>query len=209
MKRIVLIADIVSSREIKERETIQKKLKILLQRINRESHSILSPMTITLGDEFQCVYTSADDIFRHIWRILYAGYPERIRFSYGIGDITTSINRAQAIGMDGPAFYQAREGLVNLKSQSHFISVAFSDETDTLGLIRNALYLISYNFESWNRNRIRIMSLLTEGAQIKSIAKELRISEQAVYKNISSGGLEVILELTKSITLVLNKLTGK
>jgi hypothetical protein len=206
MKRIVLIADIVSSREIKEREIIQKKLKSVLQLINRESRSILSPMTITLGDEFQCVYTGADDIFKHIWQILYASYPERIRFSYGIGEITTSINRSQAIGMDGPAFYEAREGLVNLKSQSYFISVRQSNESDALSLVRNALYLISYNFESWNKNRIRIMNLLTEGIQIKSIAKELKISEQAIYKNISNGGLEVILELTKSISLVLNNM---
>jgi hypothetical protein len=206
MKRIVLIADIVSSREIKDRDRIQKKLKVTLQRINQKSRSILSPMTITLGDEFQCVYSNADEIFKHIWEILYTSYPEKIRFSFGIGKITTGINRIQAIGMDGPAFYEAREGLAWLKQQDYFFNIRSSNDSELVSFARNTLYLVSHNIESWNRNRIRIMNLLTEGTQIKSIVKELRISEQAIYKNISSGGLEVILDLTKNITGVLNNI---
>lgn len=206
MKRIVLIADIVSSRQIKDRDRVQKKLKVTLQRINQTSRSILSPLTITLGDEFQCVYSNADEIFRHIWQILYTSYPEKIRFSFGIGKITTGINRSQAIGMDGPAFYEAREGLEWLKQHDYFFNITSSDDLEMVSFARNALYLISHNIEGWNRNRIRIMNLLAEGTQVRSIVKMLGISEQAVYKNIGSGGLEVILDLTKNITGVLNNM---
>jgi hypothetical protein len=206
MKRIVLIADIVSSREIKDRDRIQKKLKVTLQGINQTSHSMLSPMTITLGDEFQCVYSNADEIFKHIWKILYASYPEKIRFSFGIGKITTGINRSQAIGMDGPAFYEAREGLEWLKQHDYFFNITSSNDSEMVSFTRNALFLVSHNIEGWNRNRIRIMNLLTEGTQVRSIVKMLGISEQAVYKNIRSGGLEVILDLTKNIAGALNNM---
>ena len=207
MKAIVLIADIVSSRNIKDRNTVQKKLRDILMKINRESHSILSPMTITLGDEFQCVYSKADDIFRHIWEIINACYPEKIRFSFGIGEITTDINEKRAIGMDGPAFYAAREGLTALKKTDYFFNLDSNDKnSESLDFVRNILYLISYNVAPWRKNRIEIMNLMTKKIAVKIIAERMKISEQAVYKNINSGGLQPILDITKNITGMINKI---
>lgn len=207
MKNIVLIADIVSSRKIKDRDKIQERLNTLLKKINKESRSILSPMTITLGDEFQCVYSSADEIFMHIWKILNTAYPEEIRFSFGIGKITTSINKLQAIGMDGPAFYEAREGLTQLKQDGYLFNVRHSNNnSDVINFVRNSLFLISYNIGWWKKNRINIMSLLADDMQVKAIAKKLKITEQAVYKNISNGGLQLVLNITGNITRIFNNL---
>ena len=207
MKVIVLIADIISSRYIKDRNTVQKKLRDILKKINHESRSILSPMTITLGDEFQCVYSNADDIFGHIWEIINACHPEQIRFSLGIGEITTSINRKRAIGMDGPAFYAAREGLNALKRTDYFFNInGDGKDSETLDFIRNILYLVSYNIAMWRKNRIEIMNLMTKKITVKIIAERMKISEQAVYKNINSGGLQPILDVTKNITLMINKI---
>ena len=190
MNTIVLIADIVSSRKIKDRDRIQKILGDLFKKINRNSATILSPITITLGDEFQCVYSRADEIFSHIWKTLEAVYPERIRFSYGIGEITTKINKQQAIGMDGPAFYEAREGLIQLKKDDYLLNLSIKDnKSSQVNFIRNILYLLSNHIEGWKKNRIKIISLLEREKEIKSIAEELKISEQAVYKNISNGSL--------------------
>ncbi len=207
MNTIVLIADIVASRQIEDRDRIQRKLKNLLNTINKSSGSILSPMTITLGDEFQCVYSSADVIFNHIWRILETAYPEKIRFSYGIGGISTRINKNQAIGMDGPAFYEAREGLIQLKQGNYYFNIRVSDnQSENLNFIRNSLHLVSHHIRSWKKNRIRIMGSLTDGMQIKTIARNLKITEQAVYKNISNGGMELILEITKNISRSFNEM---
>lgn len=209
MKTIVLIADIVSSRQIKDRDRIQRNLKELFKKINLSSPSILSPVTITLGDEFQCVYSSGDEIFNHIWKILETAYPEKIRFSYGIGEITTRINKQQAIGMDGPAFYEAREGLIQLKEDEQLFNVRVKDNQEiNVNLLRNILYLLSFHINSWKKNRFNIMSSLAEGRDIKTIAKKLKITEQAVYKNITSGALQLILELTKNITESINQIVG-
>ncbi len=207
MKVIVLIADIVSSKKISDRDRFQKNLKAEINKINKESGSILSPMTITLGDEFQCVYSDAGEIFRHIWGILFACYPERIRFSYGMGTITTTINRKQAIGMDGPAFYDARDGLKVLKQKHHLFNIMYSEGIpEIVDLVRNTLRLISYNVAGWKKNRIEIMGMLSGGTPVKLIANKLNISEQAVYKNITSGGLQTIQDITKDITVILNNL---
>lgn len=207
MKVIVLIADIISSKEIKNRNRIQQKLLDELSGINQESVSIISPMTITLGDEFQCVYSNADEIFKHVWSILNVCYPERIRFSYGLGTITTDINREQAIGMDGPAFYEAREGLNQLKKEKDsLLNIRDENNDDLITLLRNLFYLISFNVESWKQNRIQIMNMLASEMPVKLISKILQISEQAVYKNITNGGLQPILEITKNTAGILNKL---
>lgn len=207
MNVIVLIADIVSSKRINDRNRLQKTLKAEINKINRDSDSIISPMTITLGDEFQCVYSDAGEIFQHIWRILSACYPERIRFSYGAGTITTAVNRKQAIGMDGPAFYEARDGLTMLKQKDYLLNLRSEQgNSEIIDLIRNTLYLMSYNITGWKRNRIKIMNMLSGEMPVKLIADRLKISEQAVYKNINSGGLQAILDVTKDITTVLNNL---
>ena len=205
MKVIVLIADIISSKKISDRNKIQKSLQAELKKINRRSKSIISPMTITLGDEFQCVYANADEIFYHLWRILLVCYPEKIRFSFGIGTVTTDINRKQAIGMDGPAFYAAREGLSVLKKKDYYFNIrGMENNSEVINLIRNTLYFISFNIKNWNKNRIEIMNMLAGRIPVKLIAEKLKISEQAVYKNITHGGLQPILDITDGITRVLN-----
>lgn len=207
MKVIVLIADIISSKKISDRNKIQKALQTELKKINRQSHSLISPMTITLGDEFQCVYSDADEIFRHIWGILLACYPERLRFSYGIGTISTDINRKQAIGMDGPAFYEAREGLSSLKRKDYFFNIrGMEHNSEVSNLIRNTLYFISFNIKNWKKNRVEIMNMLAREFPVKLISQNLNISEQAVYKNIKHGGLQPILDITKNITGIINKM---
>jgi len=210
MKVIVLIADIVSSKKIKDRDKVQQKLKAELKKINRDSGSILSPMTITLGDEFQCVYSNAGEIFKNIWGILSTCYPERIRFSLGIGEITTTINRKQAIGMDGPAFYEAREGLMHLKQKDYLFDLRSSGaNSEIIEFIRNVLYFVSHNIEGWKKNRIEIMNLLANEFPVKLISDKLKISEQAVYKNIANGGLQPILDITKNLSSIINNMVKR
>ncbi|MCF8242438.1 MAG: SatD family protein [Melioribacteraceae bacterium] len=123
MKKLALIADIVESRNIGDRKKLQTKLKRKLTSINRKSESILSPLTITLGDEFQGLYKNADVIFLNIFEILLAIYPVKVRFSLGVGEISTVINKENAIGMDGEAFYIAREKMNKLKEDNSLISI--------------------------------------------------------------------------------------
>jgi len=167
-------------------------------------------MTITLGDEFQCVYSNAGEIFKNIWGILSTCYPERIRFSLGIGEITTTINRKQAIGMDGPAFYEAREGLMHLKQKDYLFDLRSSGaNSEIIEFIRNVLYFVSHNIEGWKKNRIEIMNLLANEFPVKLISDKLKISEQAVYKNIANGGLQPILDITKNLSSIINNMVKR
>ncbi len=202
-KKIALIGDIVSSQKIKNRAEIQKKLKALFKNINAKSGSIESPYTITLGDEFQAVYKNPESLFKNIWEILLAVYPEKIRFSIGIGELSTPINKKQAIGMDGPAFYSARNGLEEIKQTSYTINIS-GDKIPNENLLRQSLYLISFLSHGWKKTRLQIIKLMYDGLTVKKIAKKIKISDKAVYKNINAGALNVVINLTNEIESVIN-----
>lgn len=204
MKKLALIGDIIQSRELDARKKVQTKLKRKLTSINRKSTSILSPLTITLGDEFQALYKNADDIFQNIFEILITMHPIMIRFSLGIGEISTVINRESAIGMDGEAFYTARDNMNRIKKNGSLIHIAGINKSIEK-IINLNLQLISNQIIDWNLNRLHIFSSLLKGEDKSAkISKLLDISERAVYKNISSGSLDVIVSVFEETAVIIN-----
>ncbi len=203
MKKIALIGDIVASRDIKNRADVQKKLSKLFLGLNKDNNTLDSPYTITIGDEFQALYKKADSIFIDICKILESLYPESVRFSIGIGELTTKINKNQALGMDGPAFHFAREGLEELKGTSGLFNIKSENEKEIL-LIKKILPLISQNMIKWKLTRIKIFNLLIEGRTVKEISKKLHITDKAVYKHIDAGALNIIIDILNRITFEIN-----
>ncbi len=92
---------------VADRAGLQKSLLGVLARLNK-SHagSLLSPFTLTLGDEFQALLPDASALWRMIANIQAELHPVRVRFGIGVGEIVTEINREAALGMDGPAFHR-------------------------------------------------------------------------------------------------------
>lgn len=205
IKHIVLIADMVRSREIDERSGLQAELEGLLGKLSLGNDSIVSPYTITIGDEFQAVFGSADNLFYDVFSILAALHPVQVRFSFGIDEITTRINNRQALGMDGEAFYNAREGMEKLKESGSLFGISgltppYPD------LVNNMLLLVSGLIGEWrNNNRHFILSYLYENIKVSSMAERLGISEQAVYKNINSGQLDKIKSVFDNMCKAINK----
>ncbi len=203
MKRIALIGDIVESKKLKNRGAVQKRIDTIFRDINNRDKYLLSKFTITLGDEFQAVYQRADSIFMNSFRLMAELYPVKIRFSFGVGEITTELKK-KAIGMDGPAFYNAREGMEKLKKTNYNFYIA-DGLADTFRFERYTLNLISHMIEGWNQNRFFTLLLLFEGKDKKEIAGRLKISERAVYKTIKSGALDNVIKIGKEISQSINR----
>ena len=197
---IVLIGDLIESRKLSDRgrAATQKDLKTVLGQINRDASGILSPWTITLGDEFQAVYQSAGSLFTHLWTIMAAIHPVYARFSVSAGAITTPINRKQAIGMDGPAFHAARDGVNILKKDEGLLRVNLRNP-EIERLMNASLMLVSKEMLGWNSNRFHILQKLGQGEEVTRIAADMGLSEVAVYKNRKAGALDVIHDLTSAL----------
>ncbi|MGA7721710.1 MAG: SatD family protein [Ignavibacteriaceae bacterium] len=208
MKKIALIGDIVSSRKINNRAQVQTKLSALFRELNKQDKTIASPFTITLGDEFQTLYYKADNLFKDICLVLITLYPVKVKFSIGIGHLSTKINKSQSIGMDGSAFHNARQGLNELKNKSFLINI-IADDKNSFELERQNLFLISHLMKKWKQTRLIIFNMLNEGLEAKEISRNLKISDKAVYKNITAGELSTLLKILNEISNNINHFIKK
>jgi hypothetical protein len=203
-KVIVLIGDVVASRKIRERAAFDGILLETLDVLNQRNAHILSPYTVTIGDEFQAVFSRVDALLSDVVSIMAAVHPKKIRFSFGVDTLIKPINPLRAIGMDGPAFYEARDGIVKLKKTKNLLAVG-GENIPRIPLLRQVLFLISHRMGKWHKTRFQVMAMLQRGTPVKEIAARLGISDQAVYKNIQAGALDVIIELFKEIEAILNE----
>ena len=213
-KYIVIIGDIISSRTIEKRNVLQNKLLNVFKELNASDYEnhLISPYTITLGDEFQAVYKKSDYLLLDSIKILEKALPQKIRFSFGIGEISTDINRKQAIGMDGSAFHFAREGINDLKKQrgDYKFNIYGLEDPELEKLFNNSLYIFSNLLEGWNKSRYFILRKTIAGRPIKEIAKELDFTETAVYLNIYKGNIREMIAIQEvMINRINNQLLEK
>lgn len=109
----IIMGDIIKSRALDGRDLI-RHFRNIVNSCNEElSDCILSPYTITLGDEFQGVakslHCSVQSVFYLEEATLREQLPFRLRYVIHFGEIATDINPAIAYEMVGPGLTKARE----------------------------------------------------------------------------------------------------
>jgi len=120
---IVLMADIIDSRNANQND-LMFKFKELTAEVNRtHKKDILSPMTITLGDEFQGLLKNISAAINLILeleeKLMMNNAGFKLRYVLYEGKIDTPINTEIAYGMLGEALTKAREALENTKSTNN------------------------------------------------------------------------------------------
>lgn len=202
---IALIGDIRNSKGLDDRNRVQQQLRAACHELNAHAGELglLSPFTVTLGDEFQALFGAAGGLWRCIFHIESRLRPVRLRYGVGVGAIDTEINREAAIGMDGPAFHRARQAVDSLRHDDRSYRAVGLGRSE--GLARHALDLVSHHRDGWRDNRVDIFSFLLAGTAVAKMADALGISEQAVYKNVRDGQLETIMGICDSIAQLLDE----
>jgi SatD family (SatD) len=210
---ICLIADIVRSKEISNRSEFQKLLKDKLIEISKRSKKyIVSPYVITTGDEFQAVYKSYDSIFIDIFEILWTLFPKKVRFAISYGDLVTEINKQKAIGMDGPAFYKAREQIEIMKKKEKFqrekpdtsMIMFYGYTNNNLYLINKSLKMFFIEYNKWNKTAITSFFWLLKKYNKKDIADNAHVSNRMVYKSIKMNYINEYVDYFEKLPCLLN-----
>jgi hypothetical protein len=199
MKYLVLIGDIVASRELPARAQFQRRLKGVLQALSGRRKALASPHTLTLGDEFQAVYRDAETVFADVFTLLAELAPVRARFALAVGEIVTPINTTQAIGMDGPAFHRARVVLEQLKAEKRLFRAHVSGEEPDL-LTTALLNVLSGQVGGWKPTRLRLFAGLLAGSSVAELAGKTDITVRAVNKNIRAAELDEWRVILQSIS---------
>ena len=204
MKYLVLIGDVIGSKQLPARAQFQRRLKSALKGLNGRQKNLISPYTLTLGDEFQAVYRDPSGLFSDIFRLLAGIDPVRARFAIAVGEIVTPINSTQSIGMDGSAFHFARARLEELKGQRRLLGIQdFTDSHWRLPI--STLAVLSGLMEGWRQKRLQLFAGMLAGVDVRELARQTRITPRAVNKNIRAADLDEWRRIVDEISRLLNE----
>nr|WP_319475018.1 SatD family protein [uncultured Sphaerochaeta sp.] len=239
---VAIIADIIDSRTLPNRRQVQIQLQQVLKNVNNYSFldtytqliqtapfshplskpkqrttlkdTIVSPFTITLGDEFQGLLSDyslavpiVDYIERHMW-------PVRIRFGIGIGEIHTEIIRNSPFGMDGPAYHIARDMLIHLKQSEKKHKEPFTTmrigiaDNEKLSMMLNMTFsLLSTLKEGWTEKQQKTVHTFMEAGQYNQMqtAALLGITQPTVNNALSAAHFYTYLHTLAGILSSLNE----
>ena len=209
MDYFVLIGDIEKSRDIKNRQDIQDKLEKTINIINAtlvmKQSKPVAPFTVTIGDEFQAVFENPSYIMQLINHFEDNFYTltvknkinVRFRYGFGIGKISTKLNRRAAIGMDGPAFYNARKSIETAKKENkkfHLHSASVNDN-----IINLLLDWLGTEISAWNDTKKKAAYLYKLKQTQKEIAEKIKISQPAVSKIVNNRYTKLAIKTEKEV----------
>ena len=113
----ILMGDIIGSSKYDARKLRNDFMEVVSSCNEELEHNIISPYTVTLGDEFQGIAASLDAALKTIFymeeTILSRRLPFKIRYVAVYGAIDTPINQLKAHTMMGPGLTKARKILTD------------------------------------------------------------------------------------------------
>ena len=189
------MADIIKSTDNQSIET-QNNFKSLVNILNvKFKKKLLSPLTITLGDEFQGIANRLKNsilIIIYLEELLIHNQSNlALRYVINHGKIDTPINHEIAHGMLGSGLSNARKTLETLKKTDKKFEI--NTQINTKDLALNEAFLIYQNLVSkWNsKNEREIASLFIQYQDYKVVAEKVGVNRSQIWKkerslNISS-----------------------
>jgi hypothetical protein len=204
---IILMADIVGSSS-REARKLMKEFEHIVKEVNqRNQKHILSPLTITLGDEFQGVIRNLHAALQVVFDLeeltLSALQPFRLRYVLVQGEIQTPINRDIAHGMLGPGLTEARQRLGEMKSTRSRFDVKIDDNGrgEELRLLFTVFQGIR---DQWTPAQLKTVAAFIKFDDYKKVAMKLKRDPTAAWRRRKSLMIEEFQAVKK---LILNTAT--
>lgn len=200
---IVLVADLVESKKIKQRAAFQKRLVRIFDRTEDIfGKDFYAPVRITRGDEMAAVLNKVENLYQIINHLTNEVYPNRIRFVFVRGTLNAGLETKDAGIIDGPAFSLANEQLIRAKKKNLNSVFMLGDPVidEALNSLAN---LVEWLKQDWTKSQRKIYNLYQKLKNQKEVAKKLKVSQQNVAKTLKSIGWGNIMMAEKSINNLL------
>ena len=190
---VVVMGDIVDSREIREREKFQNGFVSLLEEVNSKySSSLAAELTLIRGDEFQGLFKKGGDALRAIFDIYFSIDPVRMRFAVGCGNVETAFY-SDVQKMDGPVFHRAREALEKAKEKQRKIFACGLDEDGEIETAWNIMgWMVFSRLDAQTFRQKEAVFLALQGKKQKEIAEITKVGKSAISQRLKSSGWEQI-----------------
>ncbi|HTH56465.1 MAG TPA: SatD family protein [Cyclobacteriaceae bacterium] len=183
------MADIVESSKMQADQLMTDFKKVVESTNEKHKKSILSPLTITLGDEFQGVITGTEAALQIIFNLeeelLKLTVPFKMRYVLVEGRIDTPLNKKNAHGMLGPGLTEARSILTSMKSGKNRFAVKLKD-TRTSEKIMLALHVLQGISDQWTPPQKKIAHSFLQLGDYKKVASKLKKDASAIWRRKNS-----------------------
>lgn len=203
-KLYVILGDVIQSRQIDNREDFQKIIEETCKNINTMyAEGIYADFKILKGiDEIGGVLSSMSNIYKIITKILDDIYPNTIRFALVFDYIDTALETRNVTKMDGVAFHKASEMIRELKMSKLMFDMSVEDEMLDMSITGqiNLIFLIKKNWSATQYNTVREYEKTKKQSEV---AKKLRITQQAVSKNLKRSMWKEIRTVEEKINFLL------
>lgn len=180
----VLMGDVTGSSQRNATDVAAMVRTVSAQANTRFADAILSPLTVTLGDEFQGVLGTAADTLKVLFFLRETVFKDNLaplHFSWVFGPIDTPINPKIAHEMIGPALTNARKMLTRKDRARPDIQVDLGNPRQT-ALMNNVLFALSAIAADWKHKDAALITDLIEGVDISAVAKRHGRDTSSVYR---------------------------
>lgn len=204
----LLMGDIVKSEKNAAPDILYNQFNTVIDKVNKDDeNNITSPLTITLGDEFQGFFKSllsALTAARRL-RMLLMTQNVQCRFVIGYAFLDTPLNTQNAWNMMGRGLGRARE---KLEQKTQGVNYAFSLPDDpTTELLFDAIGIgVSVIERGWTKTQFEIIRDLNNGNTAKTIARDRGVSVHNIYKIRTAGEYDAYTTQWQKMSAALTKI---
>lgn len=201
------MGDIIDSREKDQNQLMKNFKSLILEAHESNKDNILSPLTITLGDEFQGVTkdlpTAINIILNIEENIISNKFDFKLRFIVNEGEIETPINNQIAYEMLGSGLTNARFRLSELKKEKERFIISIHNKIQE-SLLQNAFNIYEKIIEKWNLERdYEIASNFIKHSDYKKVSEILKKDRSLLWKRektLNIGAYNSIKDIIKTVT---------
>lgn len=202
-KKVVIIADVIESRESSEFMQFQKSALAKLNEKHIEANWIIDRYKVTAGDEFQVLLSDITCLPKVVWDIFLFFEPYKLRVGIGYGDIAFSGEKLVEINENatGEAFYKARDALgsiVERRREGSRASICLRWHDQSTEIVLNALFRLLYvlitdiTTKQWDVIKAYESANVTQDVLAKQMGKEPSTISRSL---ISSRYWEIVTTL--------------
>lgn len=199
-KYYIVIGDIVSNSSHSEAE-LNRHFETLVIDANRHLHDdILSPYTITLGDELQGVSASLECAVKSVFymeeELLKRKLTFKLRYVIYYGEITTEISTRIAHGMLGSGLAKARQIITDKRRDRPKFSIALPERKQS-EQINLCFRLIEGLTGMWNPKDYNMIHDMIINSSNKEVGLKYNKNRSQIWKRRKTLGIEKYITAKK------------
>jgi len=204
---VALIGDVVGSRTARDRLVLHERLDAAIARVN-DSLAPLTPLRITVGDEYQGVFADLGTALRATLRLrcLLGAGEEPIDVRHGLGRGEVRVLGEEPRVEDGSAWWAAREAIETVETlqrrpMSRSLRTAYAigaEASDPAGpAVNAALTARDELVGALDARGLSVLSDMLAGMSQEQIAARLSVSASAVSQRVRRGGIGTVVAVDR------------